>query len=161
MGRRGGISSFKLFLPAFATRRGRGGGLGTLLAVSLTDSFTAEFNLFILTVLIASDLSELPVRPLRRSASANTDGKRGESPLRFSSHLFNQNVARLHSTTGPLASSGGYHIYLSRDGTLGHQFNKRHPFPPFYSQSLLMTDFKENHTFIWFYNSLQKNLRNN
>jgi hypothetical protein len=106
----------KLFLPAFAPRRGAGGeGLGT---------FTAEFNLFKLIILLASGLSELPVRPLRRSASANTNGRRGESPLRFSSHLFNQNVARLHSsTTGeicPLASSGGSHIYLSRDGILGN-----------------------------------------
>jgi hypothetical protein len=109
----------------YTLRKGGGGGSAPCGWIPLLISFIAEFNLFNLIILLASGLSELHVRPLRRSSSANTDGRRGESPLRFSSHLFNQNVARLHSTTGPLASSGGYHIYLSRDEILGHQFNNR------------------------------------
>jgi hypothetical protein len=39
----------------------------------------------------------------------------------------------------------------TRDGILGHQFNKRlESFAPCYSQSLLLSDFKENHTILWF-----------
>ncbi len=33
-------------------------------------------------------------------------------------------------------------------------------FVPCYSQSLLLVDFKENHTLLWFYKSLQKNPQN-
>ncbi len=40
----------------------------------------------------------------------------------------------------------------SRDGILGHQFNKRlKSLAPCYSQSLILADFKENHTLLWFY----------
>ncbi len=39
----------------------------------------------------------------------------------------------------------------SRDGILGHQFDKRlESFAPCYSQSLLLADFTENHTLLWF-----------
>jgi hypothetical protein len=39
----------------------------------------------------------------------------------------------------------------SGDGILGHQFGKRlKSFAPFYSQSLLLADFIENHTLLWF-----------
>ncbi len=38
-----------------------------------------------------------------------------------------------------------------RDGILGHQLNKRlESFAPCYSQSLLLADFKENHTLLWY-----------
>jgi hypothetical protein len=40
-----------------------------------------------------------------------------------------------------------------RDGILGHQFNKRsESFAPSYTQSILLADFKENHTgtLLWF-----------
>jgi hypothetical protein len=37
------------------------------------------------------------------------------------------------------------------DEILGHQFNKRlESFAPCYSQSLLLADFKETHTLLWF-----------
>jgi hypothetical protein len=43
------------------------------------------------------------------------------------------------------------------DGILGHQFNKRlNSFAPYYSQSLLLVDFKENHTPQWFSNPYKK-----
>jgi hypothetical protein len=45
---------------------------------------------------------------------------------------------------------------ISRDGLLGRQFVKR--LESFAPQTLLLGDFQENHTFLWF--SLQKNLRN-
>jgi hypothetical protein len=52
-------------------------------------------------------------------------------------------------------------VYFSKDGILGHQFNKGlESFAPCYSQFLLLEDFKENHTFLWFLKSLQKNPRN-
>jgi hypothetical protein len=39
----------------------------------------------------------------------------------------------------------------TREEILGHQFNKRLEFfASCYSQSLLLADFKENHTFLWF-----------
>jgi hypothetical protein len=39
----------------------------------------------------------------------------------------------------------------TREWILGHQFNKRlEPFIPCYSQSLLLSDFKVNHTLLWF-----------
>ncbi len=42
----------------------------------------------------------------------------------------------------------------SRDRILEHQLNKRlESFAPCYSQSLLLADFKENHTLLWFYKS--------
>ena len=45
------------------------------------------------------------------------------------------------------------------DGILGHQFNKRlESFAPCYSQSLLLADFKENHTFSGIKNP-HKNIR--
>jgi hypothetical protein len=38
-----------------------------------------------------------------------------------------------------------------RCGILRHQFNRRlESFAPSYSQSLLLADFRENHTFVWF-----------
>jgi hypothetical protein len=49
----------------------------------------------------------------------------------------------------------------SRDGILGHQFNKRLPsLAPCYSQSLLQADFQEIHTLLWILKSYKKNLRN-
>jgi hypothetical protein len=52
--------------------------------------------------------------------------------------------------------------YLTRDGILGHKFDKRlGTFTPCYSQSFLSADFKENHTVLWFYKYKQKNPRNN
>jgi hypothetical protein len=49
---------------------------------------------------------------------------------------------------------------LSWDGILGHQFNKRlESFAPCYSQSLLLADFKKNHTLLWCWKSLQKKIR--
>ncbi len=48
-----------------------------------------------------------------------------------------------------------------RDGILEHQFNKSlESFAPCYSQSLLLADFKENPTLLWFLKSLQKNPQN-
>jgi hypothetical protein len=45
----------------------------------------------------------------------------------------------------------------ARDGILGHKFEKRlESFAQCYSQSLLLADFKENHTLLWFYKSVQK-----
>ena len=42
-------------------------------------------------------------------------------------------------------------ILVYRDGILGHQFNKRlESFAAYYLQSLLLADFKENHTLFWF-----------
>ncbi len=46
----------------------------------------------------------------------------------------------------------------ARDGILGHQFTEY--FPSFYSQSLLLADFKENQTLLWFQKSLQRSPRN-
>jgi hypothetical protein len=45
-----------------------------------------------------------------------------------------------------------------RDGILAHKFNKRlESFAPCYSQSLLLADFKENHTdFNCFYRKIGK-----
>jgi hypothetical protein len=38
----------------------------------------------------------------------------------------------------------------SRDGILGHQLNKMFEyFAPGYAPSLLLADFKENHTLLW------------
>jgi hypothetical protein len=49
---------------------------------------------------------------------------------------------------------------ITRDGILGHQFNKKtRVFAPCYSQSLLLVDFKENQAPLWFSNLLQKNPR--
>ncbi len=46
---------------------------------------------------------------------------------------------------------------LTRDGILGHQFYKRlESFAPCSSKSLLLADFKENHTLLLFLQSLQK-----
>jgi hypothetical protein len=46
---------------------------------------------------------------------------------------------------------------FSRDGILGHKFNKRlESFGACYSQPLLLGDFKANHTLLWFSKSLQK-----
>jgi hypothetical protein len=40
---------------------------------------------------------------------------------------------------------------MFRDGILGHQFNQRlEYYASYYSQSLLLVDFKENHTLLWF-----------
>jgi hypothetical protein len=40
---------------------------------------------------------------------------------------------------------------VTRDEMFGHQFNKRpESFAPCYSQSLLLADFEENHTLLWF-----------
>jgi hypothetical protein len=48
-----------------------------------------------------------------------------------------------------------------RDGILGHQFKKRlKSFASSYSQSLLLADFKENHTLLSFLKILTKNPRN-
>jgi hypothetical protein len=45
----------------------------------------------------------------------------------------------------------------TRDGILGQKFTKRlESFAPCYLQSLLLADFKENHSLLWFYNYLQK-----
>jgi hypothetical protein len=49
------------------------------------------------------------------------------------------------------------HCLGSRDGILGHKFNKRESFAPCYSKSLLMADFRENYSLLWFEKSLQKN----
>ena len=43
------------------------------------------------------------------------------------------------------------------DVILGHQFDKRlESFASCYSQSLLLTDFRENHTLLWFSETIQK-----
>jgi hypothetical protein len=48
-----------------------------------------------------------------------------------------------------------------RDGILEHQFNKSlESFAPCYSRSLLLADFKENPTLLWFLKSLRKNPQN-
>jgi hypothetical protein len=40
---------------------------------------------------------------------------------------------------------------MTWDGILGHQVNKSlESFAPCYSQSLLLADFKENHSLLWF-----------
>jgi hypothetical protein len=47
--------------------------------------------------------------------------------------------------------------FLSRDGILGHHFNKRlGSFAPCYSQSLQLADFKENHSLFLFKNPFKK-----
>jgi hypothetical protein len=48
-------------------------------------------------------------------------------------------------------------LNVCRNGILRHQFHKRlESFAPSYSQSLLLADFKENHTLLWFKKSSQK-----
>jgi hypothetical protein len=48
-------------------------------------------------------------------------------------------------------------LFLTRDGILGLQFNKRlESFAPSFLHSLLLADFKENHTLLLFYKYTQK-----
>jgi hypothetical protein len=47
--------------------------------------------------------------------------------------------------------SNFHFLFYTLDEILGDQFNKRREsFAPCYSQSLLLADFKENHTIHWF-----------
>ncbi len=49
---------------------------------------------------------------------------------------------------------------LASDGILGHKFNKRlESFAPCYSKSLLLADFTENHTLLWFKNPYKKSTK--
>jgi hypothetical protein len=52
--------------------------------------------------------------------------------------------------------------FVSRDGILGHQFDKgRESFAPYYSQSLLLAYFTETILYSGFINLYKKNPRNN
>jgi hypothetical protein len=74
---------------------------------------------------------------------------RSRSVLR-SGELNEAATPAIYTTKSSLMQLGIRDVY-PRDGILGPQFNKRlESFAPCYSQSLLLADFKENHTLLWF-----------